>query len=862
MNAATKLYRKFVLRDLKRNFVLTVLTCSGVALGVAVVLSVSLANYSVLDRFSRTVKQISGEANLEIRPRNSDFMPQDFLEHIRWLWQANARFTPIFEAEIVLNNSDKTMVPLLGVDLLAEPDFTNYQISILQSGTKVQAVNSAQLPTLLEPYTALVPISLAKRHNLREGTELQIISGGETKRLKIAGLLSESNLGSAYSGTFILVDISTAQALLGKEGKISLVSIIAPNEAVDDIAQQLRETLPQAVSVQEPAHQVHQLKKMTRSFEGNLFALTLISLVVGMFLVYNTMTMNVIRRRPDIGVLRALGASRLDILLLFMAGATTIGTVGSLGGVAFGVLFAEGVLNAIASTLQHFYVRHPLERISLDPSIVVLPFLLGVLATVIATLPPALESASVPPAVACRRSSFDRKVVPSAKPLVLAALVFISLGVLLSFAPPVADFPLLGYGAAVLFIVGFSLLVSPYLRATLPVLTWIFEKLRIVEARLATCCLRGAIGRASVATASLMVALAMMISLSIMIASFRQTVVVWVNQTFKADLWMQTVAHGRGVEADRMSPAVIDELKAVDGVLAVDGFIDYPIEYRGEPCRLAGADLDIVAKRGFLQFTSGENTSAVLTRLGPGECIISEAFSLKKHASVGDIISLATPSGNLSLHVAAIYYEYSSDLGYIIIRRSTFAKQFGDPTVSSVAIYLKPYLDIDSVRSRIISKVGNHVSVLAIRELRSEALRIFDQTFAITYALYAIAILVAVLAITSTLFSLSEYFKRDYAVLSCLGASLAQLRKIIFFESLILGIAGYVLSTLLGCVLSLLLIYVINRQSFGWTVQLVIPSAVFLNSFVLVIFTSLAAAIYPAFMVGKIEASAAAIREE
>jgi putative ABC transport system permease protein len=345
----------------------------------------------------------------------------------------------------------------------------------------------------------------------------------------------------------------------------------------------------------------------------------------------------------------------------------------------------------------------------------------------------------------------------------------------------------------------------------------------------------------------------MMVSLAIMIGSFRKTVMVWIDQTLKADLWVQTAARAQGSSLARMPATIVSEIAKLPNVIAVDGFVEHAITYNGDPTNIAGADLNVVAQYGHLIFTNGEDGRQICGSLGPNDAIVTEAFAIRKHVHKGDQLQLSTPTGAVNLNVRGIYYDYASDLGYIVVPRASYARIFNDDKLSSCVVYIKPEAKPDSVRADILRTIGTSASlkIRTTRELRTEALKIFDRTFAITYALHTIAIAVALLSVMNALFALTMESKREFGILRYVGASEKQLRRIVLIEAGILGAIGNGAGLVLGFLLSLLLIYVVNRQSFGWTVQLSLPLDFLAVSGLLVFATALIAGLIPARMAAR-----------
>jgi putative ABC transport system permease protein len=849
MFTSIAIFYRFIVRDLFKNWVRSFLTIFGIALGVAVLLAISLANHTAVTKFRETVDLVSGKANIEIRAATTPYVDQEVLRDIRWLWMAGCKFTPLIIENVVYpNNDDGQLVQLIGIDMLCDADFKTY-------GNKSESSSSGggSDTALLAPDTVLIGARLASEHNLSKGSKFQLLINDRKYPFIVAGVLAKSGLGGAFSGNLVITDISTAQRALRIDGKITQIEVIAPDYRLQAVEEKLKGQLPRSIDISRPAQRGEQVDKMTRSFEYNLMALAFIALMVGMFLIYNTMTISIIRRRPEIGTLRALGASKMILLGQFMMEALLFGVVGSGCGLALGLGFADGALKAVASTFHHFYFQDPIDSVTIEPTTLWIAFGLGVFLTLLAAIPPIIEAMNVQPAEATRRASYETKIKRLSGTLAAIGLVLLALAAICSKQPPVFNFPVYGYASALCVILGCAALMPMSLQGALPVLSRLLEKTLHSEGRLAARTLEGTLGRTSVAVASLMIGIAMMVSLAIMIGSFRKTVTVWIDQTLKADIWLQSAARAGGSRLARLAPELLDQVRAIPGVVAIDGFVENPAQYNGEPTNIAGGDFDVVGKYGKLVFLSGEKCEDVCRRVVGNKAVISETFAVRKHVQTGDILSIDTPHGPVKVTVEGIYYDYASDLGYIVVPRTFYRLNFDDPTLSSMAIYLAPGVEPESVRTAIQKMTGSH-ALLMMRttgELRREAMRVFDRTFAVTYALHTIAIAVAMLAVMNALFALTFESKRDFGILRYIGASEGQIRKIVLIEAGLLGLLGNVSGLVLGWLLSLLLIFVINKQSFGWTVQLFVPADFLLQSSALVVLTAIVAGIIPARLAAR-----------
>jgi putative ABC transport system permease protein len=369
-----------------------------------------------------------------------------------------------------------------------------------------------------------------------------------------------------------------------------------------------------------------------------------------------------------------------------------------------------------------------------------------------------------------------------------------------------------------------------------------------VEAMLAARSLVGSLRRTSVLVGALSTAIAMMTSVGIMVGSFRQTVITWLDQELPADLYLRPAGNPSADRHPTIALDLADRIAGVPGVQSVSRFRAYEIEYQGLPVTLAGAEMSTRRPRAFSNFLSGRSPAAVIRELQASDAtIVSEPFAYKHHVKAGDRVTLPLGGGLVALRVVDIFYDYGNERGLILLDRSAMLRYLPDPAPSNLAIYLTPGADLEAVRDQIKRAAAhNDVLIFSNRDIRREGVRIFDRTFAITYALEAVAVIVAVLGIAGALISIVIDRRREFGLLRIMGATTAQIRKLILVEAGLIGILSNIAGLALGVVLSLVLIFVINKQSFGWTIQFHWPVLVLLSALGFVYACTVLAGIYPA----------------
>jgi putative ABC transport system permease protein len=427
--------------------------------------------------------------------------------------------------------------------------------------------------------------------------------------------------------------------------------------------------------------------------------------------------------------------------------------------------------------------------------------------------------------------------------------------------PAIDGVPVFGYAAGLLIIFGGSL-CAPLAVAWLARAGTTFAARRPTLG-LAAASLAGAPLRTSVAVASLMIAIGMMVSVSVLVSSFRTTVVAWAGETLLADLFVRPLGLSDASSDTHFSPRVAERIARVPGVVRVDTFRSVSLPYRGRLTNLFATDLSILAAHDNLRLLDGADPRA-LARSVPGttNVLVSEPFASKFGVARGDVLRLPTPSGPTDFTVAALYNDYSSDAGVVLVDMRTYRRLFHDDAINSLSIYAAPGADLVHLRSAIVRAVlPLRIDVATNRELRELVVKVFDRTFAITYALDVIALAIAVMGVVSTLFALVLERRREFGLLRYLGVTAGGVRMTVLTEAAGIGVLGGVLGVAVGMLLALLLIFVINRQAFGWLIELHVPWVFLGQTIGIVVVAAVLAGVYPAGVAARIR-TAEAVRTE
>jgi putative ABC transport system permease protein len=832
-----------------------VLSILGVAIGVAAVCSIHRANASVGDSFRDAVDAVSGRARLSIS--GLDGLPDSFGAKLRWIWDVGS-FAPSIDRFAVVADGTDEPVEVFGVDATSEAGVRQYRL--------VEPKDPEGLKKLFDVDAALAPDAFVRRHRLSVGNRIPLFANGRQRELVLAGILEFSGPARASGGQVLITGLATAQKLFDMPGRVDRLDVAFPESIrLPEIQARIERVLPAGARVERPQARGEAADKMVRAFRFNLSALGAIALLVGIFLIYNTLSISVLRRRPEIGTFRALGASRGMIFRAFLSEGLLFGAAGTLLGEAFGVLFSRAALSAVGTTVVNIY--RPTAAIALSGSLepFVTSAIAGMAASVIASLAPALEAARVSPAVTQRAGSVEGKRRRQLPRLSIAAAAFALAGFLLALLPPVGGFPLFGFGAVGCTVASLALISPATIVATERLLRSSVTRTFGSPGRLAGAFFSGNVSRNSVAIAALSLALGMTAAMAVLIASLRSTVKTWVEQSVASDLFLKSATGARRGIVGLIPGEAIDFLRAIPGVASVDSFraIDATAS-DATPFTIGSGDFAAAAKAGSLPFFSARDPIEVVAEArSRGLVLVSEPFARRFHRWRGDRVEIPTPEGVRLCEVGDVYSDFSNDRGTVVLDRRLFLSLFHDSAVSTIAVNARPGISPEELRDRILKASAGRFafSILTNRTLRREVLRIFDSTFAVTYGLEAIALLVAVLGVVNALFSLILERRRELALLRVLGASRRQLRRSITIEAGLIGASSLFLAALSGAAFAALLILVINRQSFGWTVRTHIPALQMAGAFGLAAAATLLASLGPARLGSGLDL-AQAMREE
>jgi putative ABC transport system permease protein len=623
---------------------------------------------------------------------------------------------------------------------------------------------------------------------------------------------------------------------------------------VDVMQQALQARLGPGVKVERPTFRNAAVEKMLRSFQVNLTALSMIALFVGMFVIYNTLSSAVVERRKDIAILRAVGAARGAIASVFLVEGLLVGAVGTWVGIPLGLLLSRLTLHIVSQTLVTLFLVVAIERLMITPNIVITSLAIGLGASLVSVAIPIREATRVQPVDGLALAQYQQRPRRSPTRLFVPWMAWLLVGYLLTWLKPVGDIPLFGYFSAFAVLCGFSLLMPAAILGLTSFLRPVMFALFRAEGEVAAENLQSALGRSAVAAASLMTGVAMVVSVAIMISSFKRTVYTWVDQTVQGDLIVSAADPASGVAMVSLPESLARELTTIEGVLEVDALRSLSIPYQDRQVILNVADIDVFARHTEYPLLQGNRHEVFAEVINQDSIIVSENFRYRFGVQRGDRVTLPTPEGPRSFTVAGVSLDYSSDQGTMVMHWATFRKYWTEHAVDTIGVYVRPGVSREAVGAEIKQRFGraHRLFIFSNQDFKEEIYRLIDQSFVITYALEIIAIAVGIMGIATALYTSVLERQRETSVLRAIGAFRHQIRKIIMLESGLLGLLGVGVGTLCGACLSVILVYIINRQSFGWTLRLTFPTWTVGANLGLIFLTALAAGIWPARQAARV----------
>ncbi|MBT8400342.1 MAG: FtsX-like permease family protein [Rhodothermia bacterium] len=833
-------------RYLLRHPWLLLLSVVGVAVGVAVVVAIDIANSSSSKAFSLSADAVAGSATHQIVGPDGTISDSVYTKLV--LSTPGVIAAPVVEGYLRIAECERRVFQVMGIDPLRDGEVRGYT-----------GEGSIDLAAMLTRPAIALSADVAADCGITAGDWIRVDVGGVDAKLLVASLIEPDDERSAAAlETVVVADISTAQELFSLERSLSRVDLVVPEG--DDLGlERLTSSLPSGVVVKRSDARTETLAQMTRAFDVNLRALSLLALVVGMFLIYNSMTFSVVQRRPLIGRLRALGMTRREIFALVSGEAAVIGVAGTLVGMVLGVSLATVLVDLVTRTINDLYFAVTVSEIDIGFESIAKGVGLGVGVTLLAALRPAWEATAVPVTVTLQRSAAESTAHRFAGRFAIASVgIAVCAGAVL-YATERSI--VLSYVGLLLVILAFVAAAPALVLVGTRILRPILHRMFGVIGTMASNAVGVSLTRTGVAIAALMVAVSATIGVGVMVGSFRTTVVQWLGYSLQADIYIQAPSVVVRKGDTLLRPDAVAAVRNTSGVREI-----YTVATVDAETNLGSVDAVVIEPGPMTPetFVLKEERDEVWEELVERDVIIvSEPFSFRYGVNRGDDVIVQTESGPRPFNVAGVYYDYGSDLGAILYSRAVYERHFSDPGVNGMALYVDDSTSVESVIEDVRRSTSEfqELYIQSNRSLRSRSLEIFDRTFVVTGVLRLLTIVVAFIGVLSALMALQLEKSRELAVMRANGMTPGQLWGFVTLQTAVMGLLAGLLAVPLGLSLAALLVFVINKRSFGWTLQFEpTPEAVGV-AILLAVLAALIAGLYPAWKMSQTRPSEALRRE-
>ena len=811
------------------------LSVLGVALGVASVVAIQIINRNAMGAFSAGIRAVSGEVDLTVLGQTTTFSEELYAQVLAV--EGVAAAWPLYQIDVALADRDHFFLQVFGVDLLSAAP--------LPWTSSPQDLSQA----LFEPGWIAVTPSLAEEMGWSVGDPVAVTSGTRRVQLVIGALVDFHRVSPLASRKLAVMDIAQVQSLLGSSGRIHQIDVqmqVGTNR--EELISRLQHQLGPSIQVVTPEQREKQAASLTEAFRLNLTALSWISLFVGLFLIYTSTQASLLRRRLEFGLLRSLGATRGQVFGLILGEVSLIGILGVIVGLPMGYWVARSNVEMVSATLTNLYLLQEIDSLQLPPSLYGLAAGIGLGAALAGAFFPALDMSRKNSKSLLTAFTLREKASSLARPLfgvgglllALTAIWFWFLGQ--SWKPS-------GFVLAIAVLMALPLL-TPFL---------VQQICGRVQAsgfgfRYSLKSLAARLQATSFAVASLAIAVSMLMGITLMIGSFRRTVEVWIETTVQADIYLMTPSWRAEPEAT-MDAELVMTLANHPGVVAVDRLRRVLVTIGDKRISMAGVDMGLSGGQSRFPLLKGDRLE-VLRKVQEGGVLIAEPLARKSGLEVGDLLQVYGGKGRLQFPIAGIYYDYTSEMGSAAMDLASMEESFGPGAINSLSLYLEKDRDPERVIDEIKARLPDvPLQIRSNQHLRETVFEIFDQTFAVVRILQVMSLLIAVCGIMLTLLVLATERVSELALYRALGASRVQIFRIFVGKGLGMGLIALGLGSVAGTLLGAILIFVINRTYFGWTIQVYWPGWPVLQQSATILTAALLASLYPAFRASETPAT-------
>ncbi len=841
----------------------------GVALGVALVVGIDVASYSARQGFSLSTRSITGKASHRI-VSSVHVLPESIYVQLRNELGLR-KIAPLIKQTVRLNmlnntakkthqekNNTQINAQLIGIDPFSEAEIRSWQQGIMDS-----LPGEALQDLLTDSNTVLVTSDFLKKNHLSVGDQLSLTINQQLHKLLIIGYFNSPEIYRSQITNWLISDISSVQELLNLQGNISQIDLLLDVNDEDKI-RQIKQLLPEGTVLLKADKYSKAIARLSQSFELNLTALSLLGILVAMFLIYNSMMFSVVQRRDLLARLRVLGMTRTELFRLVLVEAFFIAVISTGAGLIIGIGLANTLLFFITQTINDLYYSLQVTQLQLSYSGLFKAIILGIGATLLSALIPALEAAYTRPVLALQRRDLETKINRWSSWLVVPGFLACLL-VYLLLKVQVEDQTLgmlIGLASVFVFIAAFICLLPVISHYLLIILAIIMKRLFKLPGKIAVKNISRSFSRSIVAIAALTVSVSSALGIGIMVDSFRFTVDDWLSGYLKADYYIgsqnNNVSSQLNVLVKPVDQQLLSDLSRLSAVDYISSAQEIRFYIDEKYHQLTVLDIPSISFTAF-HFKEGDPSYAQKAWFEQDAVIISEPYAYQHGLSVGDDIYLPVRINDFSqsFKVVGIFYHYGSQQGVITMNRSTYNRYWKNQNLNALGLYLSSEILHDEHKRKRFEKQlqelinDKSLQLISKQNLQKQSLIIFDRTFKITNVLKLLVILVSFVGIFTALMAIELERSREFAILRATGLTGRQLSILVYIETLTMGIVAAILAMPMGIILAYLLIEVINYRSFGWSMQFILPWTEFVMAAGLAIMAAFIAAIYPAWHLSR-----------
>ncbi len=849
------LLRHISLRHIRHQKARTITAMLGITLGVATMVAIDIVNASVLRSFEDSINHITGKAVLQITGAESGF-PEAMLERVQKV--PGVEFAlPVIQTNALFSDGSRQSFIILGIDALQDHQIRSYKLSD----------ESADIPDpllfLAKPDSLLLTRKMADREGIKIDRKVRVQTVQGFRALTVRGLLEPEGPAKAAGGDIAFMDIYAAQIAFGKEGRIDRIDVsILPGENLDTVKERISAALPKGYTIDTPRERSRQVELTLMRFRKSMKLVGLMALLVGMYLIYNAVSISVVHRRKETGILRALGCTRGQVLRLFLFETTVLSGVASLAGVWLGIFFAHFTVGLVAQSVTDLYLKASVSELALSRSSLVIDICLGIFASLVAALVPASTGSKITPISAIRNQPWSDGTVLLGRKIRIAAgcSLFLSLALLFlyKYADPASAVRSSAVTSlSVLFLIlGVSLATPSFLLKFIDLFHGLFSTRLGAGSRLAGLNLRKNVSRNAIAVAAVFFSITMLVSSANIIHSTRVSLLDFIDAVTSADILISSghpMATG-GTPNIPMPDSMKREIEKVQGVQLAYAFRKINLNYDGRHILLESIDIGPSKEYSrFDLFTEGRKEDMLRLLPSQDNVVVNESLAARYGLRQGGSIELPTPDGIRRFGIAAVAVAYESDSGVIWMDLQTYRRYWKDTVVDIFEVIVKPGASVQTVREALLERFSKEriLFVTGSREFKDEVRKMLDRSFAVNNAVVIVQMIIAGFGIVITLLASVFERTREIGILRSIGMTRSQVSRIVILESMLLGGCGGILGSATGILVGWLNLEGFFRIDLGASLRYEVHGPSLVLALLISVAVAALSGLYPALRAAK-----------